>query len=192
MYLDHARRELELCGQLESDPEFGMSLLAAIAGFSTYPGHSGGSHYAAVEMLTDLLNMRNLSPLTNNPDEWFKHTPDTWDGVNHVWQNKRNSEAFSTDGGLTYTLLSEPKSDLDANGGELPLHRTMITHTMEGQPIKPVVEETEDWVGVAEPAVNGSNDGEQDAVVGLQCTCGEIHRAVEFDGLGEGHAEVRN
>src|SRR3546814_7005887 len=97
-----------------------------------------------------LLNMRNLSPLTNNPDEWYKHTPDTWDGVNHVWQSKRNSEAFSTDGGLTYTLLSEPKSDLDANGGELPLHRTMITHTMEGQPIKPVVEETEDWVGVAE------------------------------------------
>lgn len=105
--VDHARKELAL---LDNDAEFNESLIKAIEGFASY-GHSGGSAPIAIAMLTDLLWQRNLSPLTDDPDEWVKHSPDMWDGVNGVWQNTRNGEAFSNDEGKTHYLLSEGAND---------------------------------------------------------------------------------
>lgn len=102
----HARRELILSGQYEEDPEISECIIKAINAFSTY-GHSGGSHYAAMAILERLLDFKNLSPLTDNPDEWIE-VGDKLIGE-PVWQNARNGEAFSYDEGKTYYLLSERK-----------------------------------------------------------------------------------
>jgi hypothetical protein len=127
--VDHARRELELCGQYKEDPLFAQSLVAAVAAFASYPGHSGSSAEIGIEMLSDLLRFKALSPLTNNPDEWFRHTPEMWDGKEHVWQSKRNGAMFSHDGGLTYY-------DVNERGQEpRPVHRSLITHDDEGKEI---------------------------------------------------------
>lgn len=117
--VDHARRELALVEQgPDGDREFADSLLRAVEGFATYDGHSGGSHAVAVHWLTELLNFRNLSAITNDSAEWFHHEPGGAGGDEGVWQNKRNGEAFSHDGGRTYYLLSEGGND--KNRG--PLH----------------------------------------------------------------------
>jgi hypothetical protein len=116
--IEHARTELERCGQFEEDPRFAQSLVAAVAAFASYDGHSGSSAEIGAELLADLLRFRNLSALTNDPEEWIGHTPDMWDGENHVWQNRRNGAALSTDGGRTYTLTSDPKDET----GNLPVY----------------------------------------------------------------------
>lgn len=99
--VEHAKRELDLLP--ETDEEFKASIINSIAAFTSY-GHSGGSASVAIPMLYDLLQHKNLSPLTKNPNEWNECGPG-------VWQNNRNGEAFSKDGGKTYYLLSEGGSD---------------------------------------------------------------------------------
>ncbi len=101
--VEHAKRELDLIG--DDGDGFNQAIIAAVRGFSSY-GHSGGSAAVGVSMVTELLQFHNLSPLTNNPKEWFYHTEDVA-GPGGVWQNARRGEAFSTDGGKTYYLLSE-------------------------------------------------------------------------------------
>lgn len=98
----HARRELELLGE---EPEFVEGYLNVIRAFSDM-GHSGGSAMVAIPVINTLLQFKNLKPLTNHPEEWYKHEGAGENGTD-LWQNKRNSEAFSTDGGRTYQLLSE-------------------------------------------------------------------------------------
>lgn len=100
----HAKRELSLIDG--SDDGFDKSLIAAVRGFSSY-GHSGGSAGIGISILHELLQFHNLSPLTDDPNEWILHTENTFPEPSHIWQNKRNGEAFSTDGGKTYYLLSE-------------------------------------------------------------------------------------
>lgn len=112
--VEHARRELAL---VETDQDFIKSIIAAVRGFSTY-GHSGGSHSAGLALLNDLLQFKNLSPLTNNPDEWMQIAEEVA-GPN-IWQSKRNPEAFSQDGGKTYYLLSEGATQDNPQ----PIHHT--------------------------------------------------------------------
>lgn len=102
--VDHARRELELCGQFAEDPAYAQSILAAVAAFSSF-GHSGGSAGIAIEQLSTVLKYGNLSPLTDDPAEWHHHPGDTW-------QSTRRPDAFSDDGGKTYKLLDDPLDDL--------------------------------------------------------------------------------
>lgn len=95
--VEHAKRELSLIS--EDDEEFKSAILNSVKAFSAY-GHSGSSAFVGVHILADLLQFKNLSPLTNDPREWNKVTED-------VWQSIRNPEAFSNNGGKTYYLLSE-------------------------------------------------------------------------------------
>jgi hypothetical protein len=103
--VEHARRELELCGQTASDPAYAQSIVCAVAALATY-GHSGGSMGCAIMQLHDLLQYRPLSPLTNDPDEWVCHA-ESRPGVPGTWQNLRDSAAFSTDGGATYRYVDD-------------------------------------------------------------------------------------
>jgi len=105
----HARRELSTIGE---DQDFSDSIIAAIKGFETY-GHSGGSHTVGVAVLVSLLNHENLSALTDDPAEWLDHG-------NNTWQNTRNGEAFSHDGGKTFYLLSEGAHDFN----RAPIHES--------------------------------------------------------------------
>lgn len=97
--VDHARRELELLGTKKEDPEMVECLLKAVEAFAEY-GHSGGSASWAIPVLNDLLQFKNLSPLTDNPMEWMQVGTD-------MWQSTRRADAFSPDKGKTYYLLSE-------------------------------------------------------------------------------------
>lgn len=102
---DHARRELALVENgPDGDRAFADSLLAAVEGFATYDGHSGGSASVAVDWLGRLLRFENLSPLTSDADEWMNVSEQS--GY-EMWQSTRCSEAFSDDAGQTYWLLSE-------------------------------------------------------------------------------------
>lgn len=105
--VDHAKRELEIVGE---DPETISGFLRVVQAFADM-GHSGGSASVAIPMLNELLQFKNLTPLTNDPEEWFYHDHTMWDGKTGVWQNKRNGEAFSHDGGKTYYLLSNGSND---------------------------------------------------------------------------------
>lgn len=92
----HAQTELELIG---NGPMIDDHVLEIVKIFSEQ-GHSGYSAMYTINLITKLLSFENLAPLTNNPDEWV----DVLDGM---WQNKRNSAAFSNDGGKTYTLTTD-------------------------------------------------------------------------------------
>lgn len=101
--VEHAQRELHLCGQAKEDPGYAASLVAAVAAFASY-GHSGGSAGCAIQQLVTLLNYGTLSPLTDDPGEW--HDVSGMSGA-PMWQSRRNPQAFSQDGGKTYYLLDE-------------------------------------------------------------------------------------
>lgn len=101
--VEHARRELELCGQTAEDPAYAASIVAAVAAFSSY-GHSGGSAMIAIDQLTRLLRYEALAPLTSDPSEWADRSKES--GY-PLWQNTRDSSAFSDDGGATWWHLEE-------------------------------------------------------------------------------------
>lgn len=63
-------------------------------------GHSGMSRSIVLEMFQKVADFKALSPLTNRPDEWME----VGEGM---WRNRRQSDAFSTDGGHTYYLLDD-------------------------------------------------------------------------------------
>lgn len=111
--VEHARRELELCGQTAEDPGFAASLVAAVAAFASY-GHSGGSAGCAVEQLGVLLRFGALSPLTDDADEWLDRTAESG---TPMWQSRRCPAAFSDDCGWTFWLLD----DSDGLTGHPPL-----------------------------------------------------------------------
>lgn len=105
--VDHARRELELCGQYEEDPEYSESIIAAVEAFASYDGHSGDSAMAAREQLYRLLGFESLSPITSDPDDWV----DVGEiSGKPLWQNKRDSKMFSQDGGKTWYSVEENQS----------------------------------------------------------------------------------
>jgi hypothetical protein len=118
--VEHAQRELELCGQYTEDPGYAQSLICAIAAFASY-GHSGGSASVAIEQLTELVNFRPLSPLTDDPAEWEDRSGmmsgQPW------WQNTRDSRAMSHDGGKTYWLTDEEPWE----NGHHVMHESKLT-----------------------------------------------------------------
>ena len=104
-----ARFELErakLAG--EEFPDFNNKVLEIVSIFASM-GHSGSSAEYTRHVIDTLLRQKALSPLTDDPDEWEEHDPSMWDGRNKIWQNRRDSTAFSTDGGETYFYLDEVK-----------------------------------------------------------------------------------
>lgn len=122
----HARRELKVIGE---DKYHSEKLVEMVEIFASM-GHSGGSAGVAIAQLTALLEFQNLSPLTDDEDEWYFHAnvdfglpKDAWEnGSGGVWQNKRNGEAFSNDGGKTYYLLSEGGNAQNPN----PMHHSRL------------------------------------------------------------------
>ena len=101
----HARKELELVGEEERTVEGYLRVIQEFADM----GHSGGSASVAIPVINRLLQFKNLKPLTNNPEEWDDRSTES--GGVPLWQNNRNSEAFSDNGGKSYYLLSERAED---------------------------------------------------------------------------------
>jgi hypothetical protein len=102
---EHARRELELCGQYEEDPAYSESIIRAVKEFASY-GHSGGSASVAREQLHALLTFKTLSLITSDPEEWIDQSEVSG---TPMWQNRRDPSYFSTDGGKTWYSLDDPE-----------------------------------------------------------------------------------
>lgn len=101
--VDHARRELELLGE---EPETIELYLTVVRAFEAM-GHSGVSHYYAVDLLKRLIEYKNITPITDDPDEWDL-VPESISGSDvAIWQNVRAPSIFSHDGGKTYHDISE-------------------------------------------------------------------------------------
>jgi hypothetical protein len=115
--VEHARNELELIGEDSKTIEGYLKVIQAYADM----GHSGGSASIAIPVINDLLQFKNLAPLTDNPDEWEYHGEDKWGSPGGVWQSRRRPDAFSNDGGKTYYLLSEGASDTNRE----PIHESV-------------------------------------------------------------------
>jgi hypothetical protein len=103
--VDHARRELEL---ISEDEEAISGYLRVVQAFADM-GHSGSSAAIATPVINRLLQFKNISPLTEDPSEWFYHGPETWGSADGsgIWQNTRDPACFSTDGGKTYYRVDE-------------------------------------------------------------------------------------
>lgn len=99
----HAKRELKLLGE---DEYFVNEYLKMIQIFADM-GHSGFSAAHFTATLNALLQYQNLTPLTDDEDEWMYHGPDLWNGTEGIWQNKRSPAAFSSDGGKTYSFVND-------------------------------------------------------------------------------------
>ena len=98
----HAWDELNRAGLFDKSSDYhgalGVAVLELMEVFAGQ-GHSGTSAGAAVELFQRLARFQPLSDLTDDPSEWMEVT----DGL---WQSRRMSEAFSTDGGRTYRMNS--------------------------------------------------------------------------------------
>lgn len=114
--VDHARREMEIIGEDEWTKN---GILKCIRAFADM-GHSGGSASVAIPMIQELLFFRPLSPLTDDPEEWQFVAEDVWGKEGGIWQNRRDGEAFSNNGGKTYYLLREGASDRNRR----PMHES--------------------------------------------------------------------
>lgn len=119
--IEHAERELRLAGFADGDSDYdGMlydAVMALVKVFSEQ-GHSGMSASITLQLFDRVAQYKTLGSITNNPDEWVEV-------AEKLWQNKRDSECFSTDGGKTYSRNSEM-----VPGQETPAHTTpeKVTH----------------------------------------------------------------
>lgn len=116
--VEHAKRELAIINEEQDVVDAYLKIVEIFAAM----GHSGGSASVAVPTIAALLNFQNLAPLTDNPDEWFFHGEEMAGVPNGFWQNKRNSEAFSHDGGKTYYLLSDGANLQTYHAGNAKMH----------------------------------------------------------------------
>lgn len=113
----HARRELRL---INEDPDVISGLCNVVQAFADM-GHSGSSAHFATQYIERLLRYQPLSDLTDDPGEWIDRHAEGLT-TSPLWQSVRHPEAFSTDGGKTYTLLSEKEAAGDI--ATTPLHRS--------------------------------------------------------------------
>ncbi len=114
--VEHARHELQRIGEEPGVIDWYCRVITEFAS----AGHSGGSASVAIPVLHELLQFRALSPLTDDPGEWMDRTKES--GGHPMWQNKRDSTAFSGDGGKTYWLLAE--RDAAGSAEVTPLHQS--------------------------------------------------------------------
>lgn len=139
----HAMRELLIVGE---EWETIKGVCAVVQAYADMH-NSGGSHSVLLPRLVKLLNFEALTQLTNDPDEWTHHGPDIWGGNDGkgVWQNIRDSRAFSEDGGHTYWIVFRKDG--------MPHYSKNV---LEGNPEAKGGDENG---GKGEPASPGSGDG---------------------------------
>jgi hypothetical protein len=107
---EHALREFKLGGMLDdsADPKTKniikviTNMLTALQGLED---PDGTTMKAAIGLFIMVCNMRLVSPITDNPEEWANKT-DLEKGI-ALWQNVRDPNLFSGDGGKTYYVLDD-------------------------------------------------------------------------------------
>lgn len=94
--ITHAKYELALIGEDQETIDGYLKVIQAFADM----GHSGGSASFATRTLNRLFQYKNLSEITDNPEEWREVGP-------NLWQSLRSSNLFSEDGGKSYTDVND-------------------------------------------------------------------------------------
>lgn len=112
----HARRELSLLGESDEYIQKYVNVIVAIEAL----GYD--YHLQTLPTFDMLMRYQNLSPLTDDPEEWVFQETSTGKGL---WQSLRNNDAFSNDSGKTYWLVSE--REIDHSRG--PLHNSVHKET---------------------------------------------------------------
>lgn len=108
---EHAEQEMKFAGLYDTDSDYGGMIPEAVMALveaHSKQGHSGGSHWVTMQIFNKVINYKPLTPITSNPEEWFKHDYEMTGGT-ECWQNIRQSTCFSTDGGKTWYDLDDPK-----------------------------------------------------------------------------------
>jgi len=120
----HAKNELKLAGFYDSDnPEFEVTASFAVNVLDIVTKIHGAaidgvSLFEVLEVVVALATFKNITPLTNHPDEWLDISD--YMGGNHCWQNKRNPSVFSKDNGKTCFSIDQLKRRSLVTGVELP------------------------------------------------------------------------
>lgn len=102
----HAWDELNRAGMFDADSDYGGMLGGAVMELVTVfagQNHSGASAWLAADLFRRLIALEPLSDLTDDPTEWHEVA----DGL---WQSRRDSAAFSHDGGKTYHNVDDPQN----------------------------------------------------------------------------------
>jgi len=111
--VEHARRELEKAGMFDKDADYNGALapmILELCACFAKQGHSGMSSEIALDIFERLAQFKNLAPISSDKDEWedvSKYGPKEGPPM---WQNKRNCEIFSNDGGNTWWSVGKNAS----------------------------------------------------------------------------------
>lgn len=149
---EHAERELRAAGMFDADGDYNgslgrdvMDLMRAFCG----RGHSGGSAHAVLGAFDRVARWQNLTPITNNPDEWMDVAEIVADqNPARLWQSRRNPALFSVDGGRHYYNVDETARERGADAKFAIVDgvpRVLYTAQDPNQPAPPTVSP---WVGV--------------------------------------------
>lgn len=99
---EHARFELRRAGLLSPDSDYGgmigEAVLALIKVFASQE-HSGFSALQTLEIFQAIARFKALTTITADPVEWADVSEHFGEPM---WQCRRQSSCFSTDGGKTY------------------------------------------------------------------------------------------
>lgn len=131
---DHAVREMQIAG-VDEDIYGDMTSKAVLKMIDVFEseGHSGMSAGLVLSIFNRVIDFGNLTPLTNDPDEWIQHDRGTW-------QSKRNSSAFSQDEGRSFYLVGEANWEDDEQGRRV---RHMTYYMTEHTYVSPEIYMTE-------------------------------------------------
>ena len=109
-HIEHAKRELALANVEHKEAEKLMEIITIFKNMN----HSGASADWFVDILDKLLRMQPLTPLTNDPEDWV-YVAGIKEGLDRdVYQNARDSNAFSHDGGKTYYYSGYPRTEYNS------------------------------------------------------------------------------
>lgn len=100
----HARHEL---AKLKDIDEVSVGVILRIVELFYQLDDNAVNKFFLAENVSRLLKHKNLTAITDDPEEWFHHDTTHLGWEAGFWQNTRNSEAYSHDGGKTYYLLGE-------------------------------------------------------------------------------------
>ena len=88
---DHVNAELALT-DLTEEAKVSIRLICSL--YDGY-GYFRRTDDNVQDLIHDLVKFKNLTPLTDDPDEWVQV-------ADNIWKNKRRGDAFSLNGGKTY------------------------------------------------------------------------------------------
>lgn len=106
----HALREFKLAGMLDESADAKTKNIAKVItgmldSLQELEDPDGVTMKAAIGLFVMLVNMRLVSPITDSDEEWANKS-DLEKGI-ALWQNVRDPNLFSGDGGKNYYVLDD-------------------------------------------------------------------------------------